>query len=73
MFTIFQSNESNGDNLNNASRHFGNKGREYLKLKLMNLKQTVGTRISESYIGASVTLTRVTSLELPQYRMRRMI
>jgi hypothetical protein len=60
-------NESNVDNLNNvrraASRHFRKK-KEYLKLKLMNSKQTVRTRISENCIVASMTLRRVTSLEI---------
>jgi hypothetical protein len=46
-----------------TSGHFRNKEREYLKAK-MNLKQTVRTRISETFIAASVTLRRVTSLEL---------
>jgi hypothetical protein len=61
-------NQSNVENLNNvrreAIRHFRNKKKEYLKLKLMNLKQTVRTRISETCIGTSMTLRRVTSLEL---------
>jgi hypothetical protein len=44
----------NGDNLNNvgheASRHFRNRRREYLKEKLMSLQQTVRTRTSETCI-----------------------
>jgi hypothetical protein len=43
--------EINGDNLSNirreASRHFINKKREYLKAKLMSLQRTVRTRILE--------------------------
>jgi hypothetical protein len=34
------------------------------RLNLINLKQTVRTRISETCIGTSITLGRVTSLEL---------
>jgi hypothetical protein len=33
----------------------GTKKREYLKIKLMNLKQTARTRISEAHIGTSMT------------------
>jgi hypothetical protein len=47
------SSETNGDNLENVrhetSRTFMNKRREYLKQKLMSLKQTVRTKISEAY------------------------
>jgi hypothetical protein len=42
----------------------GTKKKEYLKVKLMNLKLTVGTKILGTCIGASVTLRRVTSLRL---------
>jgi hypothetical protein len=46
--------EINGDNLNNvrreASRHFRNKKREYLKTKLMSLQRIVRTRTSETCI-----------------------
>jgi hypothetical protein len=42
----------------------GEKKKEYLKVKLMKLKITVRPRISESGIGASVTLGTVTRLEL---------
>jgi hypothetical protein len=37
---------------------------EYLIAKIINLKQTVRTRKSETCTGASVTLRSVTSLEL---------
>jgi hypothetical protein len=61
-------NQNNGDNLHNvireASRCFRNKKKEYLKVKLMNLKQTVRTRISETCIGVSMSLRRGTSIEL---------
>jgi hypothetical protein len=55
----------NLDNLKNArqeaSRHFRNKKREYLKAKINEL---VRIRISENCIEESMTLRRVTSLEL---------
>jgi len=58
-------NQSNVDNLNNvrreASRHFRNKRKEYMKA---NLELRVRPRISESCIRAPMTLRRVTSLEL---------
>jgi len=61
-------NQSNVHNLNSvrreASRHFWNKKEEYLKAKIYELKLTVGTKISETCIGTTVTLRRVTSLEL---------
>jgi DNA anti-recombination protein RmuC len=60
-------NQSNEDNMNNirheASRHFRNKKKEYLKA-IMNFKQTVRTRISETCIGVSMTLRGGASLEL---------
>jgi len=40
------------------------KRRNIRKLKLMNLKQTVRSIISETCKGASVTLRRVTSPEI---------
>jgi methionine synthase I (cobalamin-dependent) len=46
---------TNGDNLNNVRhetcRTFRNNLREYLKEKIMILKQTVGTKISDLQIG----------------------
>jgi hypothetical protein len=61
-------NQINVGNLSNvrheASRHSGTKIRNIRKLKLMNLKQTVRTRISETCIEASVTLRTVTSLDV---------
>ena len=61
-------NQSNLYYLNNvkreASRHFRKKKREYLKAKLMNLKQNVRSKILGTCIGASMILRRVTSLEL---------
>jgi hypothetical protein len=48
--------QTNGDNMNNVrcetSTTFRNKKREYLTEKIMSLKQTVRTKISETYIEA---------------------
>jgi len=60
-------NQSNVDNLNNlrleASRHFRNKKKAYLKAKFEKL-ETNRSKISGTCIGAAVTLRRVTNLEL---------
>ena len=60
--------QRNVDNLNNvrrdASRYFRNKRRHISKPKLRNLKLTARSKILGPCIGASVTLRRVTSLEL---------
>ena len=66
MQWVQNTSQSNVDNLNNvrpeASRNLrGEKRKEYLKA---NLKLRVRPRLSESCIRASVTLRRVTSLEL---------
>jgi len=45
-----------------ACRHFKNKKKEHIKLR--NLKLTERSKISEVFIGASVTLNRVTNLKL---------
>jgi len=42
----------------------GTKRRNIRKLKLMTVKTTVRSKISEACVGPSVTLRRVTSLEL---------
>ena len=59
---------SNVDNLNNvrhdASRHFRNKKKAYLKAKIENWKVTVRSTISGTCIGALMTLRRGTSREL---------
>jgi len=39
------------------------KKKEYLRAKMMNMKITVRSKISETCIGASTALRRVTSLE----------
>jgi len=49
----------------------GTKTRNTSRLKLMNLKLTVRQNILGGCIGASVTLRRVTSLELIYERMKR--
>jgi hypothetical protein len=58
--------QTNGDNLNNirceTSRNF-RKNWEYLKEKLMSLKQRVGTKMSETHKQAQLNLRRVTNLE----------
>jgi len=59
--------QSNVDNLNNVRREINRNCRnkkEYLKIKLRNLKITVGSKTLGTFIGSSVTLRRVTSLEL---------
>jgi len=61
------SNHSTVDNLNNvrreASRHFRNKKKEYLKAKIDEL-ETNNKKITETCKGATNTLRTVTSLEL---------
>ena len=64
-----QNPESSLDNLNNArckaSRHFRNKNREYLKVKINELEtKTVRIRIAENCIDESATLRRPTILDL---------
>ena len=59
---------SNVDSLNNirrdASRHFRNKKKAYLKVKIEDLKLTVRSTMSGTCIGALMTSRRGTSLEL---------
>jgi len=66
MHWVQDPSQSNVDSLNNvrreASRHFRNKRKEYLKPKIEEL--TVRSRLLGTCIGASVTLRGVTSLEL---------
>ena len=63
-------NQSRVDNITNVRRevlrHFRNKEKKIWKLKLMNLKLTVRSKILGTCIGVSMTLRRVTSLELVQ-------
>jgi len=60
--------QSNVNNLNNvrreAGRHCRNKKKENLKSKSSDLKQTVRSKILGICMEASMTLRRVTSLEL---------
>ena len=68
MKKVLVPSQRNVDNLNNvrceATRHFRNKKKAYLKAKLRNLKLTVISRILGTCVGVSVTLRRVTGLEL---------
>jgi hypothetical protein len=61
-------NQSNLDNLSNLRReistYFMNKKNENLKAKIDDVETNSRTKISETYIGVSVTLRMVTSLEL---------
>jgi tRNA A37 threonylcarbamoyladenosine dehydratase len=61
-------NQSSADNLNRvrlaASRHFRNKKEEYMKAKINELETDSKVKMSDTCVGASVILRRVTSLEL---------
>ena len=60
--------QSSVDHLNNvrreASSHFRNKKKAYLKATTEEIELTVRSKILGTCIGASVTLRRVTILEL---------
>ena len=60
--------QSNVDNMNNvrceASRHFRNKKKEYVKAKIEELETNINIKKIGACTGASMTLRRVTSLEL---------
>jgi len=60
--------QSNVDNPNNvrreAGRHFRKEKKEYLKAKIEELETNSKTKILGTCVGASVTLRKVTSLEL---------
>jgi hypothetical protein len=77
MQWLQDSNESNIDKLNmitrEAGRHFGNRRKEYLKIKFMNFKLTVRSEISGTCIGAPLSLRRVASLEPIDREMRKVI
>ena len=47
-----------------ASRHFRKKKKGYLKAKFGGLETNSKIKKLETYVGASVTLRRVTSLEI---------
>ena len=65
MQWIHNPSQSNVENLNTvrceASRHFRNKKKEYLKAKFEELENKNKIKILGTGIGASVTLSRVTS------------
>jgi len=67
MQWVKEPSQSNVDNLNNvileASTHFRNKKKEYLKAKIEELGTNSKTKILGTCIGASMTLRRVTTLE----------
>jgi len=70
-------NQSNVDNLNNvrteASRHFRNHKKEYLKAKIDELETNSKIKVinSDLYRGINDLLRKVTSLELIECRLRR--
>ena len=68
MHWVQDPSQSNVGSLNNvrheASRHSRNKKKKYLKTKISELETNSKKRISETCVGASLTLKRVTSLEL---------
>jgi len=59
--------QNNADNLNHirrqASRHFRNKKREYIKAKIHDLQTNSKNTKHQTCIGASIKLRTVTSLE----------
>ena len=70
MQWIYGPSQSNVDNLNNArlvaSRHFSKKKKAYMKAKIGEIKANSKIKILGNCTGASMTLRRVTSLELIQ-------
>jgi hypothetical protein len=60
-------NQSNIDNLNSvrreASRHYGKENKEYRKAKVNKLKMNSKKKNTREFIGASMTLRRVTDLQ----------
>jgi hypothetical protein len=67
MQCLHNPDQTNLDNVNNirheTSRYFRDKRRNARNLILMNLTLTVRTRMSETCVGVSVTLRRVTRLD----------
>jgi len=65
IYTFARKNENNVDDINNvrreASSHFMNKQNEYLKAKIDELENNSKIEISETCIGASVSLRWATS------------
>jgi hypothetical protein len=68
MQWVQNSSRSNVDNLNSVryevSRHFRNKKKEYLKAKIEELETKSKIKILGTFIGATMTLRRFTSLKL---------
>jgi hypothetical protein len=68
MQWIHDPNQNNVDNLNHvrreASRHFRNKKKAYLKAKIEKIETNHKTKILGTSIGAAMTIRRVSSLEL---------
>jgi len=56
-------NQSNVDNLNSVRREARNKRMKYLKANIDDLELTVEQKISDTSIGASMTLRRVSIQE----------
>ena len=70
MHWVQDPSQSNAENLNNvrreASRHFRNRKKAYLKAKIEELETASKIKNTRDFIEASVTLRRVSSLELIQ-------
>jgi hypothetical protein len=63
MQWVQDASHSNADNLNNV-RHFRNKKKEYPKARIGELETDCKIKILGTFIGASMTSRRITSLEL---------
>jgi len=68
VVTGYKLNQTNANTINNVrrevSRHFKKKTKEYRKAKIDELETNSKIKVSDSCIGKSVTLIRVTRLEL---------
>jgi hypothetical protein len=77
MQWLQHTNHNNADNLNKVrredSRHFRKEKKEYLRAKIDELENKSKIKISEAYIGVSMTIKRGTSLDLTYKRMRSVI
>jgi hypothetical protein len=77
MQWLQDSDQSIVDNLNNvrheASRHFSNKKKDSLKANINEHETNSKNNNIRDCTGASVTLRKVTALEVIQLRMRRVI
>jgi hypothetical protein len=67
---VQDSNQNDVDNLNDvrrgASRHFRNKTKEYLKAKIEELETSSKIKKLSTCIGSSMTLRRITNLQLSE-------